>query len=374
MSLEIREITSKRDLKTFVEYPQKLYKGNKYYVPSLFFDEINTLSADRNPAFASAQSRYWLAYRDGRIVGRIAGIHLPKHEQKWGERLLRFGWIDFEDDPEIVAALLGKVEEWARQEGIDAVHGPLGFTDLDREGMLVEGFEEVATLATLYNYPYYPKRLEELGYVKDVDWVENEITLTDRSAEKIAKAAEIVSRRSELHMFRGSKRELLKLAPQIFEVVNEAYRHLYGTTPLSEEQIRFYVDQYFGLAMLDFIPVVLDKENRVVAFGISFPSFSKALQRSKGKLFPFGFIHFLWAMMFSKRVDLYLEGVRDEYLGKGVNGMMMDTLYKNFVKHGMKVVESNPTLETNNHVQVQWKYFDRRQHKRRRIYIKHLSE
>ena len=370
MTIEIKEIFSKQELKTFIDFPQNLYKGNPYYVPSLYFDEINQLDKDKNPAFASARARYWLAYQDGKLVGRIAGIHVPAHQQKWGENYMRFGWIDFIDDKEVVSALLGVVENWAKSEGMTGIHGPLGFTDLDREGMLVEGFDKVATLATLYNYPYYPKRMEELGFVKDVDWVENEISIVNRSADKLEKTAQIVEKRYGLHMFTGKKKDLLKLAPQIFDVLNEAYRHLYGTVPLTEAQIKAYVDQYFGLAMTDYIPVVLDKDNRVVAFGISFPSFSKALQKSKGKLFPFGFIHFLIAMKKADRADLYLEGVRDEYLGKGLNGMMMNTMYKNFVKNGIKKVESNPTLETNNHVQVQWKYFDAKQHKRRRIYLK----
>jgi hypothetical protein len=373
MTLEIREISSRRDLKTFISYPLKLYRGNPYYVPSLYFDEVNQLSKDKNPAFASAKARYWLAYHDGKIVGRIAGIHVPAHQQKWGENLMRFGWIDFVDDPEVVRALINVVETWSRELGVTGVHGPLGFTDLDREGMLVEGFDKVATLATIYNYPYYSKRMEELGFVKDVDWVENEITLVDRSAEKLEKTAAIIAKRYELHMFKGTKKQLLKYAPQLFEVLNEAYRHLYGTVPLSESQIKAYVSQYFGFVLTDYIPVVLDKNDRVVAFGISFPSFSKALQRSKGKLFPFGFIHFLLAMRRNERVDLYLEGVRDEYLGKGLNGMMMNSLYKNFIKNGAKIVESNPTLELNNKVQVQWKYFDAHQHKRRRIYIKRFE-
>lgn len=374
MTIEIREATGKRGIKTFILFPQSLYKGNRYYVPSLFFDEVNTLTAEKNPAFKEAKAHFWLAYRDGKIVGRIAGIYLPSHKKKWGVNLVRFGWFDFIDDAEVVKALLVKVEEWAHELGAEGVHGPLGFTDLDREGMLVDGFEELATLATNYNYPYYPKRLEELGYIKDTDWVSNEIHLVDRSMEKIEKTAELVAKRYELHLFKGTKKQLLKLAPQIFEVIDEAYRKLYGTVPLTAEQVMSYVNQYFGFAQLKYIPVILDKNERVVAFGITFPSFSKALRRSKGRLFPFGFIHFLWALNFNDTIDLYLEGVRDEYRGKGLNGMMMNVLYRNYIKNGIKKVETNLTLENNNDVQVQWKYFDARQHKRHRIYIKHFPE
>jgi GNAT superfamily N-acetyltransferase len=373
MTIEIREVSTKSELKTFIEYPQKLYKGNPYYVPSLYFDEMNTLTREKNPAFKTAKAHLWMAFRDGELVGRIAGIHIPAHQQKWGVNLVRFGWFDLIDDPEVAAALLGKVEAWARELGAEGVHGPLGFTDLDREGMLVEGFEELATLATNYNYPYYSKLVEGLGFVKDIDWVSNEIHLVSQFIDKIEKTAALVSKRYELHLFKGTKKQLYKIAPQIFEVIDEAYRKLYGTVPLNQEQVKWYVDQYFGFAQLKYLPVILDKDNRVVAFGITFPSFSKALRRSKGKLFPFGFIHFLWALTFNDTADLYLEGVRDEYRGKGLNGMMMNEIYKSFIRSGVKKVETNLTLETNNDVQVQWKYFEARQHKRHRIYIKKFA-
>lgn len=373
MAVEIREVTRNRDLKTFIHYPLTLYKGNKMYVPSLFTDELNTLRWDKNPAFADAKARYWLAYREGRIVGRVAALVVPKHEKKWGEKYMRFGWLDFIDDAEVVHALMGKVEGWAKELGMRGIHGPLGFTDIDREGMLIDGFDEVATLATYYNYPYYQGRLEALGYAKDADWVEYEITLTSQSEEKIAKAAELIARRNNLHLFQGSKKELHELAPQLFDVLDEAYRHLYGTVPLSDAQVKAYVDSYFGFAITEFIPMVLDENEKVVAFGITFPSFSKALQKSKGNLFPFGFIHFLRAMKKNDRADLYLVGIRDAYLGKGVNAMMMAQIYRVFTKNGIKFVETNPNLELNNNVQVMWKYFKNRQHKRRRVFVKHLS-
>ncbi len=373
MPVELREVTSLRELKKFIRFPLSLYKNNPYYVPSLFLDDFNTLRKDRNPAFEDARARYWLAYRDGKMVGRIAGIIVPKHEKKWGENYMRFGWIDFIDDREVVQALIGVVEEWARQEGKDGVHGPLGFTDLDREGMLVEGFNEMVTMATIYNYPYYPKYLEELGYVKDVDWVEHEFFITDRSDGKIARTADLVAKRFNLHMFTGNKKDLQRIAPQIFDVINESYRHLYGTVPLSESQIQGYINQYLGFANVDFIPIVLDENERVVAFGITFPSFSKALQKNRGEILPFGFIPMLRAIRKNDRADLYLVGVRDEYLGKGLNAMMMDQIYRTFVKFGIRYVESNCTLEDNYDIQAMWKYFDNRLHKRRRCFIKHLK-
>jgi GNAT superfamily N-acetyltransferase len=373
MSIELKEVTNLHDLKAFIRYPLTLYKKNPYYVPSFFNDEMNTLRWDKNPAFAEVKARYWLAYRDGKPVGRVAAMLVPKHEQKWGEKYLRFGWLDFIVDPEVVQALIGAVEKWALELGMHGIHGPLGFTDLDREGMLIEGFDKLATLATSYNYPYYPKRLEALGYAKDVDWVEYEIKLTSQSEEKIFKAADIIAKRFNLHMFNGSKKELRKIAPQLFSVWNEAYRNLYGTTPLSEAQVKVYVDSYFGMVITDYIPLVLDAKDKVIAFGVTFPSFSKALQKNKGSLFPFGFIPILRAMKKNDRADLYLVGIIDEYLGKGVNALLMAQIYRAFLKHGIQVVESNPNLETNDKVQAMWKYFDNHQHKRRRVFVKHLS-
>lgn len=373
MTVEIREVSNRRDLKKFIRYPLSLYKGNPYYVPSLFDDDLNTLTPEKNPAFEDASARYWLAYRDGNIVGRVAAMHVPKHEQKWGQKYLRFGWIDFIDDDEVVQGLMAEVEKWAKELELDGIHGPLGFTDLDREGMLVDGFSEVATLATNYNYPYYPTQMDKLGYVKDVDWVEYEMTLTDQSLDKIARTADLIGKRNNLHMFKGKKSDLLKLAPQIFAVLEEAYRHLYGTVPLTDAQVKYYINTYFGFANVEYIPMVLDENDKVVAFGITFPSFAKALQKSQGRLFPFGFVHFLWSLKHNDRADLYLIGIKDEYLGKGVNSMVMIQVYRAFLKHGIKYIESNPNLELNNDIQAMWKYFDNRQHKRRRCYVKHFA-
>lgn len=373
MTIEIQEVKSKKDLKKFIRYPLTLYKNNPYYVPSLFLDEMNTLSHEKNPAFEDAKARYWLAYQDGKLVGRIAGIHVPRHEVKWGEKYVRFGWLDFIDNPEVVAALIGEVEKWARELGMKGLHGPLGFTDLDREGMLIDGFDEVATMATIYNYPYYQKRLEELGYAKDVDWVEYEIIPISDYMPKIEKTAALVAKKYNLHLMKGTKKDLLKYAPQIFEVLDISYRKLYGTYPLSKAQVQGYIDSYFGFAVPEYVPIVLDEHDRVVAFGIAFPSFSEALQKSKGNLFPFGLVHFLRALKKNKIADLYLIGVVDEYLGKGVNSMLITQMYHAFMKHGVKVVEGNPNLEENMNVQTMWKFFDNRIRKRRRCFIKHLN-
>jgi len=374
MDIQIKEVTTLKELKQFVRFPLKLYKKSPYWVPALTFDELNTLRRDRNPAFENSEARYWMAYRDGRPVGRVAAILNRKHIEKWKQKYMRFGWLDFMDDPAIPAALMGEVEAWAREAGLEAVHGPLGFTDLDREGMLVDGFDKVATLSTYYNHPYYPKHMEQLGYTKDTDWMEYEITVPAEPDPTIARIADIAKRRYKLHLLEArSKKDLLQYAGEIFDILDEAYAHLYGTVPLTRKQVDAYVKQYFGFVQPDFVPVVLDEEGKMVAFGITMPSLSAALQKSRGELFPFGFVHFMKALNTYERFDLYLIAVRKEYQTKGVNAILMDRMNQVFNKLCVKQVESNQELENNANVQGQWKYYERRQHKRRRVFIKRLE-
>ena len=382
MDLSIQEVTTLRELRAFIRFPSKLYRKHPYWVPALFVDDYQTLRRDKNPAFDYCEARYWLAVRGREIVGRIAAIHNHKHIEKWQQPYLRFGWVDFVDDPAVSAALFEQVEAWAREKGLSAVHGPLGFTDLDREGMLVEGFEELGTLATFYNYPYYPVHLERLGYVKDVDWVEYEISASARPNATIARIASLAARRYKLRLLRArNKRELLRprvekglpsYAHELFAVLNEEYQHFYGVIPLNDKQIDYYIKLYFNLLSLPFVPIVVDENDRLVAFGITMPSLSRALQKSGGRLFPFGFIHLLRALRKGDRGDLYLVAVRSEYQGKGVNAILMNEITEVFARRGIVKAESNPELETNRNVQGQWKYYDTRQHKRRRCFIKHL--
>lgn len=374
MDIQIKEVQTRSELHSFIRFPNSLYKGNRYWIPPLYIDEITNLRKDKNPAFEDCEAKYWLAYRDGKVVGRVAAIFPHKYAEKWGKNYMRFGWLDFIDDPAVSTKLIGQVETWAKEKDMTAIHGPLGFSDLDREGMLIEGFEELGTLATNYNYPYYPQHMERLGFVKDVDWLEYEMTVPTEPNEKIVKTAELVMKRGNLHLLNArNKNELLLYAQQIFEVLDEAYKLLYGVMPLSKKQVQSYIDQYFGLVNPEFVPVVLDENNKVVAFGITFPSFSLALQKGGGRLFPFGFIYLMRALKVNDRADLYLIGAKDEYLGKGLNAIMMKQIMHTFIKYGIKKVESNPELETNQNVQTQWKYFEKRQHKRRRCFIKQLS-
>ena len=374
MTLQIKEVLKLKDLRAFIDFPHQLYKDSPYWVPNLVFDDTNALRKDKNPAFANAEARYWLAYKDGEIVGRIAGILNHTHFDRWGERYVRFGWFDFIDDPEVSAGLLKKVEDWALEKGMIAVHGPLGFTDLDREGMLIEGFDELGTLATIYNYPYYPQHMERLGYVKDTDWVEYEIQMPDEVNEKIAKAAKIALKRNKLHLLKPrNKRHLLQYVDRLFDLLNEGYQDLYGFVPLTPDQKKSYTKQYFDFIHPDFVPIVLDEDDNMVAFGITMPSLSVALKRARGRLFPFGFVHLLRAMRKFDRADLYLIAVKRSYQGKAVNAILMNRMLEVFKKYGVKSVESNPELENNEQVQAQWKFFEKRHHKRRRCFIKHLD-
>jgi ribosomal protein S18 acetylase RimI-like enzyme len=374
MAVELKEVFSAQDLNAFIKFPFSLYKGNTYWVPPLAGDERNTLRRDRNPAFEYCQVRYWLALRDGKPAGRVAAILNQRHIEKWGQKYLRFGWLDFIDDPDVSAALLGAVEAWARELGMEAVHGPLGFTNMDHAGMLIEGFDELATMATLYNFPYYPQHLERLGYGKHTDWVEYELTMSPVPNETIARIAELARRRYKLHLLETtSKKELLPYARQLFQIYNEEYKNLYSAVPLSEAQIESAIRQYFGLISPKFVPVVLDEQGKMAAFGIVMPSLSRALQRSRGRLFPFGFLHLLWALNKNDRADLYLVAVKSEYQGKGVNAILMDAVHRLFLKLGIQKIETNPELEWNANVQGQWKYYQKRQHKRRRAFIKQLT-
>ncbi len=369
MSIQVKEITTTRELKKFIRFPHSIPRENNAWVPALDFDEMN----NKNSAFDHCQAHYYLAYDGDKIVGRVAAIYNKLHTETWGEDYMRFGWIDFIDDPDVVDALMDKVELWAAELGCTAVHGPLGFTDLDREGMLVEGFDELATLATRHDPPYYHEHMERLGYGKAVDWYEHLVTMPDELDEKIVRIAGLVKKRYKLQVFVAkNKKELLKYAPELFEVINETYSHLYGVVHLTAKQREAYVKQYFGFVVPDLVPVLLDENGKMVGFTIAMPSLSRAIQKARGQLFPFGFIHLLGALKKFDTIDTYLGAVIPRLQGKGVNALMMVSLFEATKKHGVKTVHVNPQLESNQKVWSQWRYFDTRQHKRRRIYIKHL--
>jgi GNAT superfamily N-acetyltransferase len=374
MNLTIKEVLSKSELKKFVGFQYDLYKNNKFWIPPLRFDELNSLRSNINPAFDFCEAKYWLVYEDKKIVGRVAGIINKKHNEKWNKKDARFGWIDFVNDTEVSSLLLKTVEEWAKTKGMNRLHGPLGFTDMDGEGTLIEGFDEESTLGNIYNYPYYPKHIEQNGYNKDIDWIEYNVKIPEKTPEKIERIAEISLKRNNLHLPNLKKAKDLKpFAKEIFHLINDTYKELFGFTELTDRQIDFYVKQYFSFIRPEYVPIVLDENNKVAAFGITMPSLNYALQNINGRIFPFGFIFILREMKKSHKLDLYLTAVRDDLQNKGVNALLINQINKVCIKNGIRSVETNRELESNEKIRAQWKLYDARQHKRRRCYIKILK-
>lgn len=375
--IEIKKINpTKSNLKRFTQFQIDLYRNNKYYVPPLVSDDINTLTPDKNPAFDFCDCQCFLAYDEtGKIVGRVAGIINHTVNKRTGKKSARFGFIDFIDNAEVSAALMNAVEEWAKQKGMNRIIGPLGFSDLDHEGMLIDGFEELSTMATIYNYPYYPKHMENLGYVKESDWHEFVMDVPDGIPEKFNRIADIVKTRFGLKVKKYTSRKKVKeeYGHALFELINESYDSLYEYSPLSERQIEYYIDQYLSLLDLDLLTLIVDQEERLVGVGISMPSMSRGLQKSGGKLFPTGWYHLLKSLKGKNdRVDLLLVAVKPEYQSKGVNALLFQDLIPYYIKKGFKWAESNPEMESNSKVQSQWEYFTYRQHRRRRSFCKEL--
>ena len=373
MSIEIRKVETKRELKSFIRYNYELYKNNPYSVPDLYEDMLATFSAEKNPAFEFCEADYFLAYREGRIVGRVAAIINHRANETWHKKAVRFGWIDFEDDITISRALIETVKEWGRKHGMTELEGPLGFTDMDPEGMLIEGFEELSTIATIYNHPYYPRHMEQLGLEKACDWVERKIYIPDAIPEKHQRISRIVAEKYGLHVRKlKSRREAFQnnTAHRIFELINEAYAPLFGYSKMTEKQIDGYVKQYIPILDLRMVTLVEDSEDNIVAVGVSMPSMSRALQKAHGRLFPFGWWHLLKALKWKRDeiLDLLLIGVHPDYQSKGVNALIFADLIPVYQQMKFRYAESNPELEVNENVQKQWQYFDVQQHKRRRCY------
>ena len=377
MALEVRTVdsSSRRALKKFVNFGINLYKGNEYYVPALVTDEVNTLSPAKNPAFEFCECVCYMAYRDGRPVGRIAGIINNAVNGRTGKKTARFGFVDFIDDREVSEALFKAVEEWGRSKGMTEIEGPLGFTDMDAEGMLVEGFDQIGTMATIYNYPYYPKHLEAMGYTKATDWVEFRVKVPDAVPEKYARIGDIIKRKYELSTpkYTSAKKVVKEYGQEVFKLINEAYDKIYGYSPLTPRQIDQYVSQYIPMLRLELLSLIVDKNKELIGVGIAMPSMSKALIKSRGRMFPFGWIHLLRALKcHNDVVDLLLVAVKPEYQSRGVNALLFTDLLPHFIKNGYKFAESNHELEDNQRVQQQWQYFDYVQNKRRRAFHKNL--
>lgn len=371
MSLKIIQVKSRKELRDFVDFPNRLYKGVPYYVPKLRIDEISTLDPAKNPAYEFSEAALYLAYKDGDIVGRVAAIINHKANARWNHKEVRFGWIDYIDDRSVSEALINKVIEFGKERGMEKIVGPLGFTDFDPEGMLVEGFDQMCTMVLIYNYPYYPEHMEALGFTKETDWVEYKLFIPERVPERIEKLARIVPSKSGVRTRKISRREIRKerLGYKIFQLVNETYGDLYNFTPLPEKLIDKYVDFYLGVIDLKYITLVEDENNNILAFGISMPSIAQALKKSGGRLFPFGWFHILKSLYIKHEegVELLLVGVKAEYRNKGLLAMIYNDLIPLYIKGGFKYGESNAELETNIQVQSPWDNFEYERKKRRRV-------
>ena len=380
-SVQIKRVETKKDLKAFIECHYDLYEGNQYDAPNLYSDELNTLSKDKNAAFDFCEAEYFLALKEGKVVGRVAAIINNKANEKWDKKDVRFGWIDFIDDIEVSKALLKAVEDYGKEKGMTSIVGPLGFTDMDPEGMLTWGFDQLGTMATIYNYDYYPKHMEKLGgWEKDNDYVEYRLDVPETAPEKYTKIAEMVEKRYNLHARKLTKKEIFEggYGKKLFDLINVTYSHLYGFSELTDRQIDQYVKMYFPLADLDLITVVEDgnKDNQLVGLAITVPSLTRALQKChRGRLFPFGWWHLLRAIKFHKTevVDLLLIGVLPEYRSKGANSLVFADLIPRYVKYGFKWGETHVEMETNESVQSQWGPLDPTMHKKRRCYRKAIG-
>jgi hypothetical protein len=374
MSVTIHEAVSRKELKRFVKFPFKLYANCAYWVPPLISGEMQTLRKDINPAFDYCEAKYWLAYRDGEIVGRIAGILNQRSIDKWGQRLVRIGWVDFVDDPEVSGALFAAVEQWAAERGMEGTHGPLGFTDMDNEGLLVEGFDKLPTIANIYNYPYYVGHFEKYGYAKVEDWLQYLFNASQPIPDKVQRINTLIMQKYNLRVLKfASVREVLPRVKEVFEVLNASFANLYGFVALTDREVDYYIKQYFSFVKPEFVCFIADATDKIIGFGISMPSLSKAMQKAKGKLFPFGFIHILNALRKNDTIDLYLNGVLPEWQNKGVHSLYYSEMNKAYIRNNIKTAISNPQLESNTHAISAWKSYEKELYLRRRCYRKMFS-
>lgn len=373
MAVIIKKVSSKKELKDFSGYANSLYKGNPYYVPYLEFDEVNNFDKTKNSSLEFCDADFFLAYKDGKIVGRVAAIINPKANDYWKVKNVRFGWFDFIDDEEVCDALIRTVMDWGKERGMENIVGPMGFIDFDPEGMLIEGFDKIATYVGRYSHAYYPKHLERLGFVKEVDSLEYIITLPDELPERLQKIARVVKERMNLKVRKIGPKQVREenYGQKLFNLINESYCVLYGYSILNEKQIDQFVKSYLSLLDYNMLTFIENEQGDLVAAGITMPSFARALQKCGGKMFPFGWYHMLKALLKkSDTLEMLLVAVKPEYQGKGLNAMLMADLLPKLLAKGFRYAESNPELEDNIKVQAQWEAFEKVQHKRRRIFIK----
>jgi len=373
MNVEIRPVTNKSELKHFVSFGNDLYKLCPKYCPPLYGDELDIFDKKKNPALEVSEYQLFLAYTDGQIVGRIAGIINHRANEHWHNKKVRFGWFDFIDDTDISRALLDAVRQWGKQKGMEIMNGPVGFTDLDKEGLLIQGYEYLAPLASLYNYPYYIHHYEEYGLKKETDWIEYRITVPDALPDRVLRLANVAKERFHLRVDKVKNvKELLEHhGYSFFDVMDAAYSTLYNAQPLTDKQKKYYSHYYFPILNFDFVTLVVNEKNEIVGVGLGMPDISEAVRKCGGKLFPWGWLPVLKALKAKKMeiFDLLIIAVRPDYQGKGVNAVIIDEMFPYFAQYGIKYLETTSILEDNHKNQANWLMFNPLQHKRRRAYI-----
>ena len=367
--IKVKQVLNSSDLELFIKFPMELYKGNPYYVPPLINEEKSIWVKEENPALQYSEAAQFLAYKGKNIVGRIAVMINHKEEKELNIRKVRFGWLDFIDDIEVSKALINTAIEYAKSKGISKIEGPMGFTNLDKAGMLTKGFDKLATMIGIYNFDYYPKHMEQLGLVKEKEWVEFEINFPDTLPDKVEKFSKLIAEKYELELVKfKAKKDILPLVDSMFKLLDDTYKNLSTYTPITEEQIKHYKEKYFKFIDKDYIVCIKDKSGSLISFAITMPSYSKALQKAKGKLFPFGWWHLLNAGKKNDRANFYLIGIHPQYQKRGVTAIIFKEIYETFKKKGVKFLETNPELEENASIQALWQDYNPINHKRRRTY------
>jgi len=367
--IKVKQVLNSSDLELFIKFPMELYKGNPYYVPPLINEEKSIWMKEENPALQYSEAAQFLAYKGENIVGRIAVMINHKEEKELGIRKVRFGWLDFINDIEVSKSLINTAIEYAKSKGISKIEGPMGFTNLDKAGMLTKGFDKLATMIGIYNFDYYPKHMEQLGLVKEKEWVEFEINFPDTLPDKVEKFSRLIAEKYELELVKfKAKKDILPLVDSMFKLLDDTYKNLSTYTPITEEQIKHYKEKYFKFIDKDYIVCIKDKYGSLISFAITMPSYSKALQKAKGKLFPFGWWHLLNAGKKNDRANFYLIGIHPQYQKRGVTAIIFKEIYETFKKKGVKFLETNPELEENASIQALWQDYHPTNHKRRRTY------
>ena len=367
--IKVKQVLNSSDLELFIKFPMELYKGNPYYVPPLINEEKSIWVKEENPALQYSEAAQFLAYKGKNIVGRIAVMINHKEEKELGIRKVRFGWLDFINDIEVSKSLINTAIEYAKSKGISKIEGPMGFTNLDKAGMLTKGFDKLATMIGIYNFDYYPKHMEQLGLVKEKEWVEFEINFPDTLPDKVEKFSRLIAEKYELELVKfKAKKDILPLVDSMFKLLDDTYKNLSTYTPITEEQIKHYKEKYFKFIDKDYIVCIKDKSSSLISFAITMPSYSKALQKAKGKLFPFGWWHLLNAGKKNDRANFYLIGIHPQYQKRGVTAIIFKEIYETFKKKGVKFLETNPELEENASIQALWQDYNPINHKRRRTY------